>query len=226
MPLSFAPLDKGILPDRMIAALADDGGILPAYPFVPDQIQPASLDLRLGEIAYRVRASFLPGPGATVAQRIDELKLHEIVLTEGAVLETELRLHRAADREPRVARRHRRGREPEKLDRPARRVHARHRRRDARLRSHRGGISWPALCRDQPEDVSGAGARRLAAVADAFSPRQGRHRRRCAARAARARTSRRRHRSGDGRRHRRERRSRRRRPRAAASAIAPSATPG
>jgi dCTP deaminase len=88
MPLSFAPLDKGILPDRMIAALADDGGILCEYPFVPDQIQPASLDLRLGQIAYRVRASFLPGPGATVAQRIDELKLHEIVLTEGAVLET------------------------------------------------------------------------------------------------------------------------------------------
>jgi dCTP deaminase len=88
VPLSFAPLDKGILPDRMIAALADDGGILSEYPFVPDQIQPASLDLRLGQIAYRVRASFLPGPGATVAERIDELKLHEIVLTDGAVLET------------------------------------------------------------------------------------------------------------------------------------------
>lgn len=88
MPLSFAPLDRGILPDRMIAALADDGGILPATAFVPDQIQPASLDLRLGEIAYRVRASFLPGPGATVAERIDELKLHEIVLGDGAVLET------------------------------------------------------------------------------------------------------------------------------------------
>jgi dCTP deaminase len=88
VPLSFAPLDRGILPDRMIAALADDGGILCEYPFVPDQIQPASLDLRLGQVAYRVRASFLPGPGATVAERIDELKLHEIVLTEGAVLET------------------------------------------------------------------------------------------------------------------------------------------
>jgi len=88
VPLAFAPLDKGILPDRMIAALADDGGILPAAAFVPDQIQPASLDLRLGEIAFRVRASFLPGPGATVAERIDELKLHEIVLGDGAVLET------------------------------------------------------------------------------------------------------------------------------------------
>src|SRR5271167_3678808 len=72
----------------MIAAMADAGLILPAYPFVESQIQPASLDLRLGDIAYRVRASFLPGPGATVAQRIDELKLHEIDLTDGAVLET------------------------------------------------------------------------------------------------------------------------------------------
>src|SRR3954467_15141867 len=72
----------------MIGALANSGAILPAYDFVPGQIQPASLDLRLGEIAYRVRASFLPGPRTTVAERIDELKLHEIALTEGAVLET------------------------------------------------------------------------------------------------------------------------------------------
>jgi dCTP deaminase len=79
--------DKGILPDRMIAALAKAGGILPAYDFAPDQIQPASLDLRLGDIAYRVRASFLPGR-ATVAERIEHLKLHEIALGDGAVLET------------------------------------------------------------------------------------------------------------------------------------------
>src|ERR671929_1433141 len=80
--------DKGILPDRMIAALAKAGGILPVREFAPDQIQPASLDLRLGETAYRVRASFLPGPRTTVAERIAELKLHEIPLTGGAVLET------------------------------------------------------------------------------------------------------------------------------------------
>lgn len=85
--LSFAIEDKGILPDRMIAALAADGAILSENKFVPDQVQPASLDLRLGEIAYRVRASFLPGR-TTVAQRIDELKLHEISLSDGAVLET------------------------------------------------------------------------------------------------------------------------------------------
>jgi dCTP deaminase len=88
MALAFAPTDKGILPDRMISKLADAGGILPSAHFVRDQIQPASLDLRLGEIAYRVRASFLPGPRTTVAERIDELKLHEILLGDGAVLET------------------------------------------------------------------------------------------------------------------------------------------
>jgi dCTP deaminase len=86
--LSFAPSDHGILPDRMIAALVDAGGIVARYPFATDQIQPASLDLRLGALAYRVRASFLPGPGTTVAQRIAELKLHEFSLAAGAVLET------------------------------------------------------------------------------------------------------------------------------------------
>jgi dCTP deaminase len=79
--------EKGILPDRMIAALTQAGGIVPAYDYAADQIQPASLDLRLGKIAYRVRASFLPGH-TTVAERIAELKLHEFALTNGAVLET------------------------------------------------------------------------------------------------------------------------------------------
>ena len=87
MSLSFAIDDKGILPDSMIEQLAAEGAILPSTAFQPDQIQPASLDLRLGDIAYRVRASFLPG-STTVARRIDELKLHEFALTDGAVLET------------------------------------------------------------------------------------------------------------------------------------------
>jgi len=55
----------------------------------PGQIQPASLDLRLGSVAYRLRASFLPGIGRTVADCLDEhLVMHEIDLTKGAVLET------------------------------------------------------------------------------------------------------------------------------------------
>jgi dCTP deaminase len=80
--------NTGILPDRMIAALAQAGGIQPSIDFVADQIQPASLDLRLGATAFRVRASFLPGPRATVADRVEEFTLHEIDLSESAVLET------------------------------------------------------------------------------------------------------------------------------------------
>jgi dCTP deaminase len=88
LPFAFAVDQKGILPDHMIAVLERDGAILRAYDLAPEQIQPASLDLRLGEVAFRVRASFLPGPQTTVAERIDELKLHEIALGDGAVLET------------------------------------------------------------------------------------------------------------------------------------------
>jgi len=86
--LSLRADDKGILPDRMIATLVNTGAVIPAGALDEDQIQPASIDLRLGEIAYRVRASFLPGPDSTVGERIDELKLHEIPLGDGAVLET------------------------------------------------------------------------------------------------------------------------------------------
>ena len=88
MTFPIAADENGILPDRMIAALAQRGAILCGEELEPDQIQPASLDLRLGAVAYRVRASFLPGPQTTVAARIDELKLHEIPLGSGAVLET------------------------------------------------------------------------------------------------------------------------------------------
>jgi dCTP deaminase len=78
----------GILPDHEIAALFDDGALAASRPLDSDQIQPASLDLRLGEKAYRVRASFLPGPASAVADKLDRLKLHEIDLRDGAVLET------------------------------------------------------------------------------------------------------------------------------------------
>ncbi|WP_421928782.1 2'-deoxycytidine 5'-triphosphate deaminase [Neoaquamicrobium sediminum] len=78
----------GILPDRDIAALFDARALASAGPLDADQIQPASLDLRLGAKAYRVRASFLPGPASTVAEKLERLKLHEIDLTAGAVLET------------------------------------------------------------------------------------------------------------------------------------------
>ena len=78
----------GILPSQAIAGLVEAGAVRIEQPLAADQIQPASLDLRLGAKAYRMRASFLPGPRSTVAERIADLALHEIDLTKGAVLET------------------------------------------------------------------------------------------------------------------------------------------
>lgn len=78
---------QGIFTARLIEMLADDGAIHLRRPFDADQVQPASLDLRLGEVAYRVRSSFLPGPDHAVADRIEALKLHELDLRHGAVLE-------------------------------------------------------------------------------------------------------------------------------------------
>ena len=54
--VALSGLREGILPDWHIRALADAGQLLPAEPFVEAQVQPASLDLRLGNRAYRVRA--------------------------------------------------------------------------------------------------------------------------------------------------------------------------
>jgi dCTP deaminase len=88
MGMGTEPEPHGILPARIIARYCEQGLIRLARPADADQIQPASLDLRLGPWAYRVRASFLPGPRATVAERVKELALHRMPLTEGAVLET------------------------------------------------------------------------------------------------------------------------------------------
>ena len=79
---------RGILPASAIADFCASGAIRLATPADADQIQPASLDLRLGDWAYRVRASFLPGKRATVAERLEELVLHKMPLRDGAVLET------------------------------------------------------------------------------------------------------------------------------------------
>jgi dCTP deaminase len=80
--------DKGILADHQIAELFAQGALVAARPPDSDQIQPASLDLRLGRKAYRVRASFLPGPDTAIADRLERLTLHEFSLEGGAVLET------------------------------------------------------------------------------------------------------------------------------------------
>ncbi len=78
---------SGVLPDHSIRTLIESGVILADQAILPEQIQPASLDLRLGDKAYRVRASFLTGRDRTVTDRLNEFQMHEIDLTGGAVLE-------------------------------------------------------------------------------------------------------------------------------------------
>ena len=105
-----APTDHVRTPEGVRDATEDDSdaaarttGILPSQelerlvkatkeirflePIQDDQYQPASLDLRLGSVAYRVRASFLPGKEATVKNKLEDLAMHEMDITKGAVLE-------------------------------------------------------------------------------------------------------------------------------------------
>ena len=78
---------RGILPRQRIQAMMHRHMIFATRPIDHSQLQPASIDLRLGHKAYRVRASFLPGAGKTVTERLDALTYAEIDLSDGAVLE-------------------------------------------------------------------------------------------------------------------------------------------
>ena len=77
----------GVLPAQALRQMIAEGAIAASTDILPAQLQPASLDLRLGTVAYRVRASFLAGHGRSVAERIAEFEMHRMDLTEGAVLE-------------------------------------------------------------------------------------------------------------------------------------------
>ena len=78
----------GILPAQAIRTLIAADVLHLAEPILAGQLQPASLDLRLGPVAYRVRASFLPAANERVQAKLDDLQLHTISLSQGAVLET------------------------------------------------------------------------------------------------------------------------------------------
>lgn len=78
---------NGVLPDRALRELIDAGAIRAPIDLSPDQIQPASIDLRLGTTASRLRASFLAGRGRSVAERLPDFEMHRMDLSQGAVLE-------------------------------------------------------------------------------------------------------------------------------------------
>jgi dCTP deaminase len=76
----------GIVPSQELRAMVLRKEIFALEPIADDQFQPASLDLRLGPTAYRVRASFLPGKGSVKA-KLDEFAMHAMDITSGGVLE-------------------------------------------------------------------------------------------------------------------------------------------
>ncbi len=79
---------KGILPVQKLKELVRAGIISAAedHPIEDNQFQPNSIDLRLGETAYRVRSSFLP-ENESVNQKIEKLIQYSFSITDGAVLE-------------------------------------------------------------------------------------------------------------------------------------------
>ena len=66
----------GVIPNQQIEEMITSGVIGAEPAVIPEQIQPASLDLRLGHVAYRVRASFLPGAGKSLTDRLPEFEFH------------------------------------------------------------------------------------------------------------------------------------------------------
>jgi dCTP deaminase len=80
-------MTSGVLPAQGLRQLIANGALAGTPDIRDDQIQPASLDLRLGPVAYRVRASFLAGHGRSVQERLAEFTMHQVNLAEGAVLE-------------------------------------------------------------------------------------------------------------------------------------------
>ena len=80
--------EQGILPSQEIEELIKNGKIRSTAEISDDQIQPASIDLRLGNIAYRVRASFIPSRKFLISSKIRELQLEAIDLSQPALLDT------------------------------------------------------------------------------------------------------------------------------------------
>ena len=148
---------EGVLPDQWLSWAIDDG-VIDAEPFtIPKaSVQPASLDLRLGEVAYRIRCSFLPGPASRSSERLKDLVIDELDLHgDGVVLETNRPYLIPLKERLALPAGHPGQGQPEELDRPGRRVHPGHHRRLGPLRRDRrrlrraGSTSRSCRCRSR-----------------------------------------------------------------------------
>ncbi len=138
----------GILPYQTIKELIDSGRIV-GSPAIPDEnIQPASLDLRLGDIAHRVRASFLPGPNGTVEDKIKELRMARVDLTGAAVFERDCVYIVPLIEEVYLPEPHFRKSESQEYDRPIGYFHPSDYRPWSRIRPRAAGLQGQAVCGD------------------------------------------------------------------------------
>src|ERR1044072_5947863 len=82
------PVREGVFPSQALGtAIAAEWVTSGDYRIRPEAIQPASIDLRLGDFAWALRCSFLPDVDSTVAEKIEDLAFHKVALRDGAVLE-------------------------------------------------------------------------------------------------------------------------------------------
>jgi dCTP deaminase len=81
-------VETGVLPSQRLREAVTRGIITAGDWRVPSEsIQPASVDLRLGEFAWALRCSFLPDSSSTVEEKIEDLAFDKIDLRDGATLE-------------------------------------------------------------------------------------------------------------------------------------------
>jgi dCTP deaminase len=85
----------GVLTDRDLRAAVHTGSIAASTPFRDEQFQPASLDLRLGPVAYQLRASFLPFR-ETVEQRLNDERANNDLVIDRLSLEGGATLQRGS----------------------------------------------------------------------------------------------------------------------------------
>jgi dCTP deaminase len=84
---NLASYTTGILPSQTIEELIAAGHVQANPAIAAEQIQPSSLDLRIGRVAYRVRASFLSSRNSRVIDKLEEFHLYQLDLTKPTVLE-------------------------------------------------------------------------------------------------------------------------------------------
>ncbi|RYG58229.1 MAG: 2'-deoxycytidine 5'-triphosphate deaminase, partial [Alphaproteobacteria bacterium] len=78
---------SGVLVDTDINHLVASGVLKPQLPLIEGQVQPASIDLRLGTKAYRIQAGFLPGKSRKVMDCLPDLCMTELDLTQPQLFE-------------------------------------------------------------------------------------------------------------------------------------------